>query len=407
MSEATVEGLVIDTPEEEINADLFGFLASLRARTDVAFVKAVNAWVVVSWEGVQAVLNGGDAFRSRPTYLIRPSFGGEMISTVPDGPLHQAHRKGFDSALAPRPIEGWADDVIPPLVNERLDAIVADGRGDLLDLVIGPASLDVLAYAVGIPDVPQELRWKWYLGIADGETNFNADPGRQNRSWALSDEIDTFFRPLMREKWDNPDDTLMSTLLQNAFGESFGERFAFAMPDVKVALFAGSQEPAHAAVNGIIGLLSHEDARNRFAADPWGLAEQATEEGLRWFPPLTAFMRKAAMPAEIAGVAIPKDDFLLVSVLSANRDTAIWGDSGDIFDIDRFAPDSGAPRHITFGKHPHFCVGNYLVRATMRRALPAIFERLPNLRLDPERHSLEGCSLLINAPHLHCLWDPS
>ena len=81
------------------------------------------------------------------------------------------------------------------------------------------------------------------------------------------------------------------------------------------------------------------------------------------------------------------------------------GATADEYDLDRFAPGSGSPRHVTFGLHPHFCVGSNLVRATMRRVIPAIFAALPTLRLDPERHSLDGCSLLINAPHLHCTWD--
>lgn len=406
MSDATAERpFVVDETQEEISKDLFGFLARLREQTPIAFVTDANAWLVASWEGVHEVLKAGATFRAKPTYLIRPAFGGEMISSAPDGPIHQAHRKGFDGALAPRAINRWADDVIPRLVGERLDAVRAAGRGDLLEEVIGPTSLDVLAYAIGILDVPYELRWRWYEGLYDSETNFTADPVRQNRSWELSDSIDEFFRPLMREKWENPDETLMSTLLQNAIGESFGERFAFAMPDVKVALFAGSQEPAHATVNAIIGLLQEDETRTRFAAAPRELAEQASEEGLRWFPPLTSFMRKAAEPGEVAGVSIAKDEFLLVSVASANRDESVWGPKAGRFDLDRFGPEATNPRPVTFGLHPHFCAGSFLVRATMQRVIPAIFEQLPNLRLDPERHSLAGCGLLINAPHLHCIWD--
>lgn len=406
MSDATAERpFIVDETQEEISKDLFGFLERLREQTPIAFVTDANAWIVLRWDAVHEVLNAGPKLRAKPTYLIRPAFGGEMISSAPDGPIHQAHRKGFDGALAPRAVDRWADEVIPKLVEERLDAVVAQGRGDLLDQVIGPANMDVLAYAVGIPHVPYEVRWNWYEGLADSETNFTADPIRQNRSWALSDSIDEFFRPLMREKWEKPDDTLMSTLLQQAIGESFGERFAFAMPDIKVAIFTGSQEPAHATANAMIGILGDDETRTRYATSPWDLAEQATEEGLRWFPPLTSFMRKAADDSEVAGVKVAKDEFLLVSVASANRDVSAWGPDAGRFDLDRFRPDAENPRPVTFGLHPHFCAGSFLVRATMRRAIPLIFDRLPNLRLDPERHSLDGCSLLINAPHLHCLWD--
>lgn len=196
---------------------------------------------------------------------------------------------------------------------------------------------------------------------------------------------------------DGAGQTLLSTVLQYAPGESFGEKFTFAVPDFKVAIFAGSQEPAHSTVNAIIGILEDEPTRERFAAAPRELAEQATEEGLRWFPPLTCFMRKAAEPGEVCGVPVGAGEFLLVSVLAANREPAIWGEDADRFDLDRFGPDSGAPRHVPFGLHPHFCAGSNLVRATMRQVIPTIFERLPYLTLDPDEHSLDGCSLLINA----------
>lgn len=392
--------------EEEINRDVFGFLAAMRESDEpVAFVPSVNAWVVSSWDGVHAVLDAGDILRARPTYLVRPSFGGEMASSVPNGANHQARRRGWNAALSPRVVETWADKQILPMVNGRLDRIVDRGRGELLHDVISPVAMDVLAYALGIPDIPYELRWEWYEGISAGVMNFTAEPGQQNRSWELSDAISEYLRPMMGEKWEQPDDTLMSQLIHNAHGESFGERFAFSMPDVKVAIFAGSQEPAHATVNGMIGLLGDEAVRNRFMADPWGLIEQAVEESLRWMPPLSAFMRRAAETVEIEGVTIPQEDFLLVSAASANRQKAVFGEDSEEFSLDRYVSGAETPRYVTFGRHPRFCAGNYLVKATMRRLIPTLFERLPNLRLDPERHSLEGTTILMNVVELHTRWD--
>jgi cytochrome P450 len=397
---------VVGTSRDEIDADAFGFLARLRRESPVAYVPAYNSWVITKWEHVHAVLKTPENFRSKPTYLYRPAVGGEYVSTVGDGETHQCLRKGLDASLAPRAVEAWADDIIDPVVEEQLSLIEGRGQGDLLEDLLGPISLHVLANAMGIPDVPREELYGWYEGIAKGFFNSNADPAQQDRSWALSDQIDIHFRPLMQAKWDEPDNSMMSHLLQNGFGESFGERFTFVMPTLKAVIFAGSQEPAHGAVNTLIGILGEEEARERMAADPHGLVEQAAEEGLRWNPPLLSFLRRVLNTTEVEGVTLPAGDEMMVSMGSANRDEDVWGPDADKYDLDRFAPGSDA-RHVSFGLHPHFCPGSYLVRSTIRRSLPSIFERLPNLRIDPAHPPRIGQGLLINAPHLHCLWDPA
>jgi cytochrome P450 len=63
---------------------------------------------------------------------------------------------------------------------------------------------------------------------------------------------------------------------------------------------------------------------------------------------------------------------------SANRDESRWVDP-DRFDI--FRP---AKPHISFGYGTHVCLGMHLARLEMRVALNLLFDRLPNLRLDPE-----------------------
>lgn len=407
MTMTATRDCVVDVSREEIDADAHAFLAWLRHESPVAYVPAYNSWIITTWEHVHEVHKSPDSFRSKPTYLYRPAVGGEYVSTVGDGETHQCMRKGLDASLAPRAVESWAHDIIDPAVERHLDAVAGKGSGDLLEELLGPISYEVLAKVIGFSEsVGSETHERWYKGIADGFFNATADPARQDRSWHLSDEIDAILRPLMREKFDNPDGTMMSHLMENALGDGFGEKFLFIVPTLKAVIFAGSQEPAHGAANTMIGILGDEETRERFAAAPWDLVEQAGEEGLRWNPPLLSFLRRVIISTEVGGVTLLAGDEMMVSMGSANRDEAHWGPDADRYDLDRFGPDSDA-KHVSFGFHPHFCVGSYLVRSTIRRALPPIFERLGNLMLDPEHPPKIGGSLLINAPHLFCTWDPA
>jgi cytochrome P450 len=62
--------------------------------------------------------------------------------------------------------------------------------------------------------------------------------------------------------------------------------------------------------------------------------------------------------------------------------------------------------HAAFGFGPHFCVGYYLARIQMRTAIQMLFERLPNLRLDPAQ-PVRMTGWEYRAPlELHVRWDP-
>jgi cytochrome P450 len=53
-------------------------------------------------------------------------------------------------------------------------------------------------------------------------------------------------------------------------------------------------------------------------------------------------------------------------------------------DPDRFDIFRSARAHIGFGYGVHVCLGMHLARLEMRVALNLLFDRLPNLRLDPK-----------------------
>ena len=89
---------------------------------------------------------------------------------------------------------------------------------------------------------------------------------------------------------------------------------------------------------------------------------------------------------------------------SANRDPEVYDDP-ETFDIFR------APRqHLSFGTGPHLCLGMHLARMETRIALNALFDRLPNLRLDHDAAQrvdahIHGDSLFRSPTALPVVWD--
>ena len=85
---------------------------------------------------------------------------------------------------------------------------------------------------------------------------------------------------------------------------------------------------------------------------------------------------------------------------AANRDDARYPDP-DRFDIHR-----PARQHLAFGFGAHRCLGMHLARMETTVALEALFDRLPNLRLDPDAGQVVITGATFRAPtQLPVLFD--
>jgi cytochrome P450 len=82
-----------------------------------------------------------------------------------------------------------------------------------------------------------------------------------------------------------------------------------------------------------------------------------------------------------------------VAAGAANRDPAKFEDP-DKFNIFR----KREHKHFAFAYGPHVCIGQHLARVEMTRALNAILDHLPNLRLDPGKPKPEIRGTMMRVP---------
>jgi cytochrome P450 len=112
---------------------------------------------------------------------------------------------------------------------------------------------------------------------------------------------------------------------------------------------------------------------------------EVIEEALRVESPIAQLpFRFTTEEVEIAGVTIPKGDPVLIGFAASGRDPELHGDSAATFDITREDKE-----HLSFGHGIHFCIGAPLGRLEAAIALPALFERFPDLALAVPADQLE------------------
>jgi len=363
-----------DVTVADLDNDPYPLYARMRAEHPVAWVPAVNLWLVTRWDDVQRVAKDEATF----TAVVQSSpvdrcFGEPTIITT-DGPVHRELRKATDPKYRPARVNEYIDEMVRPIAHAALDDIVAAGRADLLTDYFEPISTLSLARSMGFDDVDVPTLRAWFRGLSLGATNFELDPVKQAAGDGTANEIRAHAHALFDRVTAHPDGCALSHMLHEGMPAGTTRERDFLMPTVLVALLGGMQEPGHGAGSVLAGLLTHPEQWAAVRADH-ALIIRAVDEGLRWIAPIGTQTRQATVDVRLAGAVIPAGDAVAAVVASACRDETRFPDP-DRFDIFRPEFETGA-----FGFGSHYCSGHWFARHQVRIALEVLLERIPQLQL--------------------------
>src|SRR5436309_559210 len=362
--------------KENLEAEL------LSAEIDPGATMAPEVFTAFSYDAVQTVLRDGETFSSAGYADVMGAVMGHTILEMNE-PEHHTYRGLVQQAFSRKAMERWEVDAVAPIVDECIDAFVDRGEADLVRELTLPFPVNVIASMLGLPreDLPQCHRW----AIELISVSFDWDLGTR-----ASAQLRDYFARVLADRRAHPANDLMSTLAASELdGQHLTDEEIFAF--LRLLLPAGAETTYRSSSNLLFGLLTHPDQLDALRADR-SLLPQAIEEGLRWEPPLTGIARFAVKDAAVDGVTIPAGSVVSVCMGAADRDPAKW-DRPDEFDILR-----PMQQHTAFALGPHMCLGMHLARMETTVALNALFDRLPNLRLDPEAHDVHITGQTFRAP---------
>ncbi len=252
---------------------------------------------------------------------------------------------------------------------------------------------------LGLDDVPWQDLLRWNQGLMLGLANFEGDPEKQTPADRASAELGEAIERVLDRLEVEPDGSVLSWMLHH---EEDGRRMSREeiVANTKLMLSGGLQEPRDVIALIVWALGSHPAQLAEVEADR-SLVKGAVEETLRWAGPVGTSTRQTTRDAELAGIPLPEGALIGAVLSSANRDPRRWQDP-DRFDIHR---NHGA--HLAFAIGTHFCLGAWFGRHLARVSLEILLERLPGLRLDPDRPpELSGWEF--RAPDSTWVrWDPA
>lgn len=349
--------------------DVAGTLRELRDETPALWGRAFGepALVLLSYDLVQA------AFRDEGTFPSA-AFYGEVVTEVlgrnlqcMQGEEHRLNRALVSPAFRQRLMPGLIEPLLQPVAHELLDRFERDGEADLVSAFTSRYPFIIITRLLGLPRHSEEEIRQWALTMLDIQQS-------GDDALEASRDFMAFVEPILQQRRVDPRDDLLSTL---ATTEVEGER----LTDEEIFNFLRLLFPAGADTtylglgSTLYSLLTNPDQLEIVLADPAGECRWAVEEAIRLDPPTAWIPRRNPRDVRWHGIDIPAGASMLLGIMSANRDPAMFDDP-DTFRVQRH-PQSV----LTFGFGVHFCLGAHLARAEMQAALQIMLERLPNLRL--------------------------
>ena len=298
-----------------------------------------------------------------------------------DDPNHRQMRFIFNEAFRPRKINEM-DPFVRETAARLIDAFIDDGRCDWVKQFAVPLPLIIIGRQMGVPeaDIWKIKAWTdaWVqrLGMMQTEAE---------EHWSVEMEIEAqhYFQPIFERLRKEPDDTLLSELVNRVIPEwgrplNDNELHAEMMADT----FVGGAETSTNAIGfGVKLLIDNPPAWRLLKAEPDAYLRTFVEEVLRLESPVQGLFRVVAADIELHGVSIPKGALINLRYAAGNRDEREFA-CPEALDLERDKPG----RHLAFGSGVHHCLGAPLARRELYWSFKTLLERVDEMWFAPGRN---------------------
>ena len=295
-------------------------------------------------------------------------------------PAHKRRRAPASRAFGFKLIQAWRRR-IRALMHDLIDAQIDRGEMDFLEAIAAPLPARLTAEILGAPDEDAPRFAAMVYGMSRGIGSFRPEQFPDIETAAA--DLHDYVAGLLAARRTAPRDDFLSDYVREV--DAAGQLSETETLIQIVTLIIGGSDTTRSGLTALVSLLLQHGQWQAVCADP-SLAEAAVLEGLRYEPPAGSIGRVVTEPLDVGGVPFGAGALLSLSILSAQRDEAVFADP-ERFDIAR----TDHPRwSLSFGGGPHRCLGEALARAEMEEALIALAERLPELKLIGDPPELKG-----------------
>lgn len=294
---------------------------------------------------------------------------------VTEPPDHTRYRRLVTRVFTMRAVERLRERT-EEIAAQLLDDLARRSAPvDLVDAYCAQLPVTVIAEILGVPE-SERSRVLEFGSAAAPSLDMGLGYRRYRSVNRALGQFDAWLGRHLEHLRREPGDNLLSQLV-TVTDEDGGLSETELRATAGLVLAAGFETTVNLLGNGIRLLHDHPDQRAAVVADP-SLWANATEEALRLDPPVLLTGRSAVRDTELAGQPVRAGSMVTAILAGANRDPDVFADPLR-FDVAR----ANARDHIAFSAGRHHCLGAQLARMEGEVGLRAVWERFPDLRLEP------------------------
>lgn len=360
----------------DLEADPDPILARLRAEEPVAWIPALEMWLVTRWDDVAHMEAHPEDFTAatEPSFLAR-ALGPNMLTCDP--PSHTRVQQIMRPPFQPGGRSGsFAANELPAIADSLLDQLDPNTFDVMADYA-QPLSAGALATVLGLDHHGFDRMWDWCEGLCADIANFENDPELTALGKRTKANLGEAIEERLAAATDD-DSAIAWFVREGATPEEI-------VNNVRLMISGGINEPRDGI--GLVTWVVLTQPELRSAVDDPPQLRRLIEEVFRVYSPVGTVTRQATADLELAGVAIPKGDLVSGVLRSINLDESHWTAPTTI-DLER--REGG---HAAFALGAHRCLGEWLGRQEVRVGVERLFARFPDLALAPgaavELHGFE------------------
>jgi cytochrome P450 len=376
----------------DLHRNPYPLLKRLQEAEPISWVSEVNGWFVTRRTDMLAILLDSATFSvASDGSFLENTLGRTMLST--DGVEQRRLRQPFQEAFAPKAVQTYMAERIAVAAHAIIDQFSAQGHGDLKTAFADRLALWTVMEMLGLPIEDFTQVRHWFTAISEALGNFAHDLQVHERGRVAAAAFGAYALPHLHRLRYKPDGSLLAVL---ASSDQLTEEEILSA--ARLIIFGGLETTSAMLANTIWALLGHPAQYEAVLAHP-DLLSQAIEESLRWEAPVQSCTRYVTRPITMHGVEFSPGDMVQGMVGAANRDPEHFTEP-DVFNLWR----TNAKDHLSFAIGKHFCLGAALARLEGQVGLALLFERLPELQLDPAHPSTPAGHEFRSPATLHVLW---
>ena len=368
----------LDLYSDEVLAEPYEHYRRLREAGPAVWLERHNAWVIVRYDSVRAVLRDWKTFSSASGVALNDTLNTAMQGNTlgSDPPLHDLLRNVVASRMtsqALRPTREMIDQRAELLVEQ----LVAQQSFDAVKDLAQALPLSIVPDFIGLPQEGREHMLDW------AEATFNAmGPMNERCTHAVKKLPELFgYARQIAASGDLQPGSFGAGIIE---AQRDGRITEAQCPQLFTAYLVPSLDTTISAVGSAIWLFGrYPDQWDQVRENP-SLIPNAFEEVLRLESPLQSFSRLATSDYDVEGISIPAGSRVVVLFASANRDERKW-EHADTFDVMR-----NTSGHLGFGYGIHLCAGASLARLEGQAVLGALARRVERFELGESTRKLNN-----------------